>query len=94
MLSVFYSTLSIKSWLKKVFFLFQIIFIIYSSCPFLAARVSAWIPGIGAALFVFTLSSLLRTSLSDPGIIPRASALEAAYIEQQISVPGQIFRDT
>lgn len=56
-------------------------------CPYLAARVSAWIPGVGGALFIFSLSALLRTSLSDPGIIPRASQLEAAYIERQISVP-------
>jgi hypothetical protein len=30
------------------------------------------------------MSSLLRTSLSDPGIIPRATPEEAAYVEKQI----------
>jgi len=30
------------------------------------------------------MSSLLRTSFSDPGVIPRASHDEAAYIEKQI----------
>lgn len=30
------------------------------------------------------MSSLLRTSFTDPGIIPRASHDEAAYIEKQI----------
>lgn len=37
---------------------------------------------------MFTMSSLLRTSLSDPGIIPRATSEEAAYVEKQI---GNIF---
>jgi palmitoyltransferase ZDHHC9/14/18 len=32
------------------------------------------------------MSSLLRTSLSDPGIIPRATPEEAAYVEKQIEV--------
>lgn len=50
-------------------------------CPFLAARVSAAVPAVGAALFVLTLSALLRTALSDPGIIPRAAAAEAAALE-------------
>lgn len=44
------------------------------------------IPIIGALLFLFTMSSLLRTSLSDPGIIPRATSEEAAYVEKQIEV--------
>lgn len=42
------------------------------------------IPIIGGILFLFTMSSLLRTSLTDPGIIPRATADEAAYVEKQI----------
>lgn len=46
-------------------------------CPFLAARVSAALPAAGAALFVLTLAALLRTALSDPGIIPRAAPHEA-----------------
>ncbi|XP_045493533.1 palmitoyltransferase ZDHHC18 [Colias croceus] len=47
-------------------------------CPFLAARVSAAVPAAGAALCASTLAALLRTALSDPGIIPRAAAAEAA----------------
>lgn len=36
------------------------------------------------------MSSLFRTSFSDPGIIPRASQDEAAYIEKQIEVPNSL----
>lgn len=50
-------------------------------CPFLAARVSPAVPAVGAALFLFTLSALLRTALSDPGIIPRAQPQEAAALD-------------
>lgn len=46
-------------------------------CPYLAARVSPALPAAGAALFVLTLAALLRTALTDPGIIPRAGPLEA-----------------
>lgn len=58
--------------------------IYFCSCPFLAAKITIAIPIIGAVLFVFTVSALLRTSLTDPGIIPRATPDEAAYIEKQI----------
>ena len=37
---------------------------------------------------MFVLSSLFRTSFSDPGVIPRATPDEAAYIEKQIEVPN------
>ncbi|XP_058465550.1 palmitoyltransferase ZDHHC5-B isoform X3 [Malaya genurostris] len=59
-------------------------------CPFLAERITPAIPIIGGILFVFTMSSLFRTSFSDPGIIPRASQDEAAYIEKQIEVPNSL----
>ncbi|XP_049866284.1 palmitoyltransferase ZDHHC18-B [Pectinophora gossypiella] len=49
-------------------------------CPFLATRVSPLLPALGAALFVLTLAALLRTALSDPGIIPRAAPAEAAAL--------------
>ncbi|KRT80702.1 hypothetical protein AMK59_6080, partial [Oryctes borbonicus] len=55
-------------------------------CPYLAKNVSVLIPIIGGILFIFTMSALLRTSLTDPGIIPRATQDEAAYVEQQIEV--------
>ncbi|RVE53071.1 hypothetical protein evm_002168 [Chilo suppressalis] len=63
-------------------------------CPYLAARVSAAVPAAGAALFAFTLSALLRTALSDPGIIPRAPAHEAAALETGApsALPGETGR--
>lgn len=54
------------------------------SCPFLAERINPVIPIVGAVLYFFTMSSLLRTTFTDPGVIPRASNDEAAYIEKQI----------
>lgn len=59
-------------------------FIIFFSCPFLAVHITPAIPVIGGLLFVFVMSALFRTSFSDPGVIPRATPDEAAYIEKQI----------
>jgi len=42
------------------------------------------IPVIGGILLVFVMAALLRTSWTDPGIIPRATAQEAADTERQI----------
>ncbi|KAI7693742.1 putative palmitoyltransferase ZDHHC14 [Sarcoptes scabiei] len=57
-------------------------------CPFLYENISVFIPIVAGFLFIFVLLSLLRTSFTDPGIIPRATLDEAVYIEQQI-VPNQ-----
>ena len=51
-------------------------------CPFLAKEITAVIPVVGAILFIFVLSNLLKTSFSDPGIIPRATNAEAENIER------------
>lgn len=37
-----------------------------------------------AMLFLFSMATLLRTSFSDPGVIPRALPDEAAFIEMEI----------
>lgn len=37
------------------------------------------------------MSALLRTSFSDPGVIPRATTDEAAYIEKQIGIREIIY---
>ncbi|KAK5606520.1 Palmitoyltransferase zdhhc14 [Crenichthys baileyi] len=55
-------------------------------CPFLALQLTPIIPVIGGALFLFVLGTLLRTSFSDPGVLPRATPDEAADLERQIDV--------
>ncbi|XP_018577350.1 palmitoyltransferase ZDHHC18 isoform X2 [Anoplophora glabripennis] len=75
---VFLLTVFLITVTSTLFFIFD--------CSYLAENVTIAIPIIGALLFLFTMSSLLRTSLSDPGIIPRATAEEAAYVEKQIEV--------
>ncbi|XP_066573778.1 palmitoyltransferase ZDHHC18a isoform X2 [Amia ocellicauda] len=57
-------------------------------CPFLVEHLTACIPAIGGALFLFVVVSLLQTSFSDPGIQPRATPDEAADIEKQIDSSG------
>lgn len=57
-------------------------------CPYLAVHVTAAIPVVGGALFIFVMATLFRTSFSDPGVIPRASPDEAADIEKKIEVPN------
>lgn len=54
------------------------------SCPYLSRRVTPVIPIISGVLFLFVIGSLFKTSFTDPGIIPRATADEAAYIEKQV----------
>lgn len=61
-------------------------FFSFYSCPFLALHITPAIPVIGGLLFIFVMSALFRTSFSDPGVIPRATPDEAAYIEQQIGI--------
>lgn len=56
---VFYFTLSLLVAVCTAFFIID--------CPYLALHVSKFIPVVGAILFVFSLSTLLRTSFSDPG---------------------------
>ncbi|XP_074641097.1 palmitoyltransferase ZDHHC14-like isoform X2 [Tubulanus polymorphus] len=56
-------------------------------CPYLAVELTPAIPVIAGLLFIFVMSTLLRTSFSDPGVIPRATPDEAADIERQIEVP-------
>ncbi|CAH1799989.1 unnamed protein product, partial [Owenia fusiformis] len=56
-------------------------------CRYLAVHVSPAIPVVAGLLFIFVMSTLFRTSFSDPGVIPRATPDEAADIERQIEVP-------
>lgn len=66
---------------------FSLCFVL-SSCPFLALQLTPVIPVIGGVLFIFVLGTLLRTSFSDPGVLPRATPDEAADLERQI---GEFF---
>ncbi|CAH1183424.1 unnamed protein product [Phaedon cochleariae] len=75
---VFLLTVCLITVTSMLFFIFD--------CKYLAENVTIAIPIIGGMLFIFTMSSLLRTSLSDPGIIPRATLEEAQYVEKQIEV--------
>lgn len=65
-------------------FLLVFLFGVHFSCPYLTTKITSAIPIVGAILYVFTMSSLLRTTFTDPGVIPRALQDEAAYIEKQI----------
>ncbi|RXN04854.1 palmitoyltransferase ZDHHC18 isoform X1 [Labeo rohita] len=58
------------------------------SCPFLVHHLTVFIPVIGGVLFVFVIFTLLQTSFTDPGILPRALPDEAADIERQIDNSG------
>lgn len=63
---------------------FSLTLLCFSSCPFLALQLTPVIPVIGGVLFIFVLGTLLRTSFSDPGVLPRATPDEAADLERQI----------
>ncbi|VDM57495.1 unnamed protein product [Angiostrongylus costaricensis] len=63
-----------------------------NSAPFLYFEVSPVLPGLAAFLSLIMMISLLKTSFSDPGIIPRASDMEVAersrqYFHEIISNP-------
>ncbi|XP_019723368.1 palmitoyltransferase ZDHHC18-like isoform X2 [Hippocampus comes] len=57
-------------------------------CPFLVKHLTCYIPAVGGVLFVFVLVTLLQTTFSDPGILPRATTDEAIDIEKQIDNTG------
>ena len=49
-------------------------------------NISPAIPVADGLIFVFVMATLLRTSFSDPGMIPRATPDEAADTERQIGM--------
>ncbi|KAF7254159.1 putative palmitoyltransferase ZDHHC14 [Varanus komodoensis] len=57
---------------------------IKTCCPYLSEQITPAIPAVGAVLFFFVMGTLLRTSFSDPGVLPRATPDEAADLERQI----------
>ncbi|XP_064422690.1 palmitoyltransferase ZDHHC9 [Latimeria chalumnae] len=73
---VFYITLFLILGTCSLFFAFE--------CPYLAVNLSPAIPVFAIVLFLFVIAMLLRTSFSDPGVLPRALPDEAAFIEMEI----------
>ncbi|MGH0172193.1 UNVERIFIED_CONTAM: hypothetical protein FKN15_074697 [Acipenser sinensis] len=55
-----------------------------SRCPYLAVHLSPAVPIFAIILFFFVMATLLRTSFSDPGVLPRALPDEATFIEMEI----------
>ena len=66
--------------------LIDILYFLKISVPYLTKEVSPAIPVVAGLLFIFVMSTLLRTSFTDPGIIPRATPEEAADTERQIGI--------
>ncbi|KFM74217.1 putative palmitoyltransferase ZDHHC14, partial [Stegodyphus mimosarum] len=77
---VFFFTVCLIVGTCTLFFIFD--------CQYLTEEISPAIPAVAAVLFLFVMSTLLRTSFSDPGVIPRATQDEAADTEKQIEVPN------
>ncbi|XP_068087965.1 palmitoyltransferase ZDHHC14 isoform X2 [Hyperolius riggenbachi] len=75
---VFYLTMILILVTSGLFFAFD--------CPYLAVKITPAIPVIGGILVFFVMGTLLRTSFSDPGVLPRATPDEAADLERQIDV--------
>lgn len=87
--------LEIFSFLQKTNCVFDMLILIlyiilFCSCPFLSENITPVIPVIGGLLFIFVMAALFRTGFSDPGVIPRATPDEAAYIEKQIGMIPKI----
>jgi len=77
---IFYVTLFLVLGTSGLFFAFD--------CPYLTQKISPAIPVVSAVLFIFALSNLLKTSFTDPGIIPRSTQAEADSIEREIEQPN------
>ncbi|XP_034964546.1 palmitoyltransferase ZDHHC14 isoform X3 [Zootoca vivipara] len=79
---VFYLTLVLILVTSGLFFAFD--------CRYLSDEITPAIPAVGAILFFFVMGTLLRTSFSDPGVLPRATPDEAADLERQIGNTEEI----
>ncbi|XP_032999957.1 probable palmitoyltransferase ZDHHC14 isoform X3 [Lacerta agilis] len=79
---VFYLTLVLILVTSGLFFAFD--------CRYLSDQITPAIPAVGAILFFFVMGTLLRTSFSDPGVLPRATPDEAADLERQIGNTEEI----
>ncbi|KRX38956.1 Palmitoyltransferase ZDHHC9 [Trichinella britovi] len=71
--------------LTVVLLLGALILFFYFDGPFLYNNLSPMIPVSAAVLSCTVFSSLFRTSFSDPGIIPRATAEEALAVQRELA---------
>ncbi|VDM16861.1 unnamed protein product [Hydatigera taeniaeformis] len=87
-LGLFYLTLFLLFGLSGLFFAFD--------ARYLTTSLSPAVPAVGGVLFLFVLFVLLRTSFSDPGILPRATPVEVRWMEEEIlgSLDDQCLRST
>jgi len=84
---ILHFTISLIVITVALFFAFECRLTLVTLIPY-----GALIPVFCAFLFLFNISCLLRTAWSDPGIIPRATPEEAAFIEK-LSRENQIDDD-
>ncbi|PWA18698.1 hypothetical protein CCH79_00005689 [Gambusia affinis] len=82
---IFYLTLFLIVGTCSLFFAFE--------CPYLAVHLSPAIPVFAVLLFLFVMAMLLRTSFSDPGVLPRALPEEANFIEMEIGCRNHDYFD-
>ncbi|KAL5106810.1 Palmitoyltransferase ZDHHC9 [Taenia crassiceps] len=87
-LGLFYFTLFLLFGLSGLFFAFD--------ARYLTTSLSPAVPAVGGVLFLFVFFVLLRTSFSDPGILPRATPVEVQCVEGEIfgSADHQYLRST
>ncbi|XP_042076696.1 palmitoyltransferase ZDHHC9 isoform X2 [Haplochromis burtoni] len=67
-----------------VHIILKTLFFFLCRCPYLAVHLCPAIPVFAVLLFLFVMAMLLRTSFSDPGVLPRALPEEATFIEMEI----------
>ncbi|XP_026857372.2 palmitoyltransferase ZDHHC18a isoform X2 [Electrophorus electricus] len=67
----------------------SVLFFIFD-CPFLVTHLTICIPVVAGVLFLFVVITLLQTSFTDPGILPRALPEEVTNTERQIDNSGSV----
>ncbi|VEL22426.1 unnamed protein product, partial [Protopolystoma xenopodis] len=68
-------------WLSLCLILTVSAFFFAFECRLLAQRLSPAIAIVAVIQFIFVLANFLRTALSDPGVLRRATPAEASYLE-------------
>lgn len=77
-----------------VHIILKTLFFFLCRCPYLAVHLCPAIPVFAVLLFLFVMAMLLRTSFSDPGVLPRALPEEATFIEMEIGKLQDLRTDT